>query len=42
MHATLAPGADGPRVRWSCLGCGHTFDTRDGYWTLQAHLGHQV
>ena len=42
MHATLAPGAGGPKIRWSCLHCGHTFDTRDSYWALQAVLGHQA
>ena len=40
MHASLAPGAGGPAVRWSCLHCGHSEDTTRDYWALTALLGH--
>lgn len=39
MHASLTPGSGGPQVRWSCLHCGHTFDTSKDYWALRAILG---
>lgn len=42
MHATLAPGSGGPQVRWSCLHCGHAFDTTKDYWGLRAILGSRL
>lgn len=42
MHASIAPGSGGPRVRWSCLHCGHSFDTGKDYWTLRAILGSRL
>jgi ribosomal protein S27AE len=42
MHASLAPGSGGPRVRWSCLKCGHDFVTTKDYWVLRALLGSRL
>lgn len=42
MHASMAPGSGGPRIRWSCLTCGHQFDTAKDYWALSAVLGKQA
>jgi len=42
MHASLAPGAGGPRLRWTCLDCGYAFDTTKNYWAVYSALGHHV
>ncbi|ROP73438.1 hypothetical protein EDF18_2801 [Frigoribacterium sp. PhB107] len=39
MHASIAPGAGGRRVRWACLACGHAYDTTRDYWATRAVFG---
>ena len=42
MHASVAPGSGGPKVRWSCLHCGYSYDTKKDYWATSAALGRHL